>query len=267
VGPDTLCIVSSYSGNTEETLTAYDKCVSRKAMIIAISTGGELEKRSKTNKNIFCKIPDGLQPRAALGYSFSAIFSIIAKSGILHESLFKLAETAEYLKTISEEWSSWTNVDDNPPLKLAMEILDKIPVIYGSSGYAEAMSYRWKCQFNENAKTLCYWSNFPELNHNEIVGWGADENLLEKMCVIMFRDKDEYSRVEDRIKLTKKLLEKKAVVKEVYIKGKNELEKIFYLNMFGDLLTIYLAYLREKDPSEIQAIDWLKNELGKLKMT
>jgi glucose/mannose-6-phosphate isomerase len=264
VGPETLCIASSYSGNTEEVLSATNECIKRNAVIIAVSTGGELEKIAHTNKNTFCKIPTGLQPRAALGYSFASIYCILSKAGILKETPDALKKTSDFLKKISSEWSSWAHIEQNPPLQLAVEVQGKLPIIYSSAGYSESMAYRWKCQFNENSKMLAYCNVFPELNHNEIVGWDADKELLQKMFVIILRDGKEHNRIKLRIDLTKQLIEKNVRIKEIIPQGETDLEKMFYMILFGDITTIYAALLRQKDPSEIESIHWLKDELAKL---
>jgi glucose/mannose-6-phosphate isomerase len=264
VDDDTLCIASSYSGNTEETMSGYEECISRKATVVSISTNGALEHAARTRDGLYYRIPAGLQPRAALGYSLSSLFAILVKSKLLKADLDLLKKSAELLKRVSERWASWDTPDENPPLNLALKVQGRIPVIYSSSGFMEAMSYRWKCQFNENAKMLSYSTNFPELNHNEIVGWGDDEELRKRMFVIFLRDENEHPRVEARIDLTKKHLAGKVFYDEVYPEGESEIEKLFYLALYGDLLTIYSAYLHGKDPSEIDSIHWLKKELSRL---
>jgi glucose/mannose-6-phosphate isomerase len=264
VNEETLCIASSYSGNTEETMSAYEECINRNTPVLSVSTGGALEHAAKARNGLHYVIPRGLQPRSALGYSLASLFVLLIKGKILEVDIELLKKSSALLNKLCDRWANWDTPDENPPLNLALKVQGKIPVIYGSSGYAEAMSYRWKCQFNENAKMLSYWTNFPELNHNEIVGWGDDEELRKRMFVIFIRDENEHPRVESRIDLTKKHLAGKVLYDEVYPEGESDLEKLFYLTMYGDLLTIYSAYLHGKDPAEIDAIHWLKSELSKL---
>jgi len=264
VNSKTLCLISTYSGNTEETLSAYRECLSRKAKIIVVSTNGKIEEQARKNGNTLCKIPGGLHPRSALGYMFSSLYVILVKSGLLSLEIDDLSCTADFLLEVSSKWHSWKDYRDNPPLALALEMEGKIPVIYSSSRFLETLAYRWKCQFNENAKMLSWWAYFPELNHNEIVGWGADKKFREKLHVIILRDPDEYYRTAERIRLTRRLMEDKVPVTELYPLGKNRLDRLFYFILFGDLLSIYTAYLYGKNPAEIDSIHWLKSELEKL---
>ncbi|MFP4497081.1 MAG: bifunctional phosphoglucose/phosphomannose isomerase [Vulcanimicrobiota bacterium] len=264
VNENTLCIATSYSGNTEETLTAYEKCVEKRARVVALSSNGKIEELSLKDGAWLGKVPGGYQPRTALGFLFASLYAVMVKTGLYKGKLDDLKNTAEFLKTIANQWMSWTETEENQPLKLAISLKNRIPVVYSSSGYMETIAYRWKCQFNENSKMFATSTYFPELNHNEIVGWGAPEGLLDDKFVIILREPEENTRVKARIELTREYLKKKVKVEEIFPKGETRLERLFYFILFGDLLSIYLAYLYDKDPAEIDAIHWLKKELAKL---
>jgi len=264
VNEDTLCLCASYSGNTEETLSAYMQCMGKGAKIVAISTGGKLKKLADRDGVTFCFIPSGFQPRAALGLSFSAQLVILMKMGLIRNYTDELRSAAEYIGRKSGQWKAWKDPKDNPPLDLALKLHGYIPVIYGYCGYMGTMAYRWKCQFNENAKMSAISQEFPELDHNEIVGWGGPEKFYHDRYVIMLRDEDDPPRIKARIELTGRIISKVTPVVEIYSEGRNRIEKLLYLVLFGDLLTIYSAYLYEKDPSEISAIHQMKAELAKI---
>ena len=264
VGNDTLCLCASYSGNTEETLAAYKECRDRGARIITVSTGGKLKEMAIEDGNIFCEVPKGFQPRAALGISFTAQLVILMKAGLLKSNLDELKSASNMLKQTAGKWMNWRKIDENPPLELAAKLTDKLPVIYGVAGWTSTMAYRWRCQFNENAKKYAASTEFPELNHNEIVGWEGNEDFYKDMFVIFLRTGEDHPRTQARMDLTAKIISEKAPVMEIKASGDNRIEKIYYLILFGDLLSIYVAYLNKKDPADISVIHRLKRELAKI---
>lgn len=264
VNENTLCITASYSGNTEETLAAYEKCHRQGAKIVTLSTGGKLKEMAQRDGAPFCEIPAGYQPRAALGLSFTAQLLILSKLGLVKDYREQLKEAAAYVRDLGGRWRSWNDPGENPPLELALNLADKIPIIYGSPGFYGTMAYRWKCQFNENAKAYAVWNVMPELNHNEVVGWEGIKNSYNSKAVVFLRGPEDSPRIKARVDLTAKFISKKAGVMDIYACGENDLQKLFYLILYGDLATIYLAYLYHRDPSTIESIVWLKGELAKI---
>jgi len=262
VGENTLCICVSYSGNTEETLSAYRHCKEKGATIIAISTDGEINKMASKDNVCFCRVPAGYQPRSALAISFCAQLIIFIKMKLIKDYSRNLQATVSFLESLSNRWLKWKTPPDNPPLELAMNLVDKIPAIFGSTGFLGTMAYRWKCQFNENAKMLATYGVIPEMDHNEIVGWHNREDFYKDRYIVFLRDQNEPPRIKARVDYTIELLSRIAPVKEIYPEGKNELEKLFYFVLFGDLVSIYLAYFYQKDPAEIDSIHWLKKKLA-----
>lgn len=264
VSENTLCICASYSGNTEEALAAYQQCMDRGARIIAVSTGGRLKELAERDGMTFLPIPSGYQPRAALGISFTSQILILMAAGILGDYKGELTAASHKIEKIAHKWKNWKTLSENPPLELAITLINKIPVIYGSAGWMSTMAYRWKCQFNENAKRYAIFGEFPELNHNEVVGWEGDEGFYEEMSVIFLRNDMDHPRIRARMDLTADIIREKASVAEIWAEGSNNLEKLFFMVLFGDLLAIYLAYLIGREPADISVIHRLKAELAKL---
>lgn len=248
IGKETLAFLISYSGNTEETLSAYEELVERGANIIRITSGGLLEAREE---GVLVKIPGGLQPRCAIGYLFFPPFIILQKLGIVDEDLEELNEK------INNQANDLQN-EDSLSHRLAYKLINKLPIIYTSSPL-EAVARRWQTQFNENSKVLSHINLFPELNHNEIVGFGSPtiDNLL-----IILRDRSFSSKINKRIELTKELLTPfTSGIEEVWSPGDSLLTRIFSLIYLGDWTSYYLALMRGVDPTLVERIRDLKRRL------
>jgi len=257
----TLVIASSYSGNTEETLAAYEHAKSKPAKIIVITTGGELKRKAEEDEIPYITIPGGLPPRAALGYSFFPIFVLFKELGIgfgrenVEKAIALLKETREQLNERVPE-------NDNPAKQLARKIYGKIPVVYGSSNLTDVIAVRWKGQFNENSKHPAFYNAFPELDHNEIMGFEGDRELLRSLEILILRSNFESERMKKRIDISVDIF-KDAVsgITHLWPQGETILEQMLYHIMFGDYVTAYLAILNEKDPIEIDFINQLKERM------
>jgi glucose/mannose-6-phosphate isomerase len=264
VGKKTLVIISSYSGNTEETIAAYKDAVKRKARVLCISTGGEVAKMSKKFKHPWIQIPPGLSPRAAVGYSFFPLLVVLAKLGFIKGKDKDIKETIQLLK---EKSSKFSNVEapDNAPLKLAEQLKGKFPVIYSPSEHLDAINLRWRGQIAENSKQLSSGHVLPEMNHNELVGWKVLVDLMKQMHVIFLKDSGTHRRVTVRENITKQIVAQYAgMVTEVIGEGKSLLARMFTLIHFGDWVSLYLAILNGEDPEPVKVIDFLKSELAKV---
>jgi glucose/mannose-6-phosphate isomerase len=262
----TLIIVSSYSGNTEETLSSLDQGRSKGAKIIAVTSGGELARLAKKNKWKLIELPDGFPPRQAFGYLFFPVLYLLTKfiSGSdLEKQIENLTKHVSAQIVRSDEHSS---EGKSLAREIAFKLHNKIPLIYSVEPYYKSVAFRWRTQLNENAKTLAFHHVLPEMNHNEIVGWEMDGRLTKDLIVI-FLESELYPRpIKTRIQLTKKILRDKGIdVIEVYGTGKSQLEITISLICMGDWVSYYLAMLYEKDPLAILNIDYLKSELKKLK--
>ncbi len=265
VGPKTLVIVSSYSGNTEETIAAQKEATKRKAKILCISTGGAVTEFARKHRQACMGIPGGLQPRAALGYSFFPLLVALHRIGFIGSKDKDIKETISLLRNKGLEWGNPEHAA-NPALRLAALVKGKLPVIYSAAEHLDAVNLRWRGQISENAKQLAYGNVFPEMNHNELVGWNSLRDLLKQTHVIVLRDRGEHKRVAVREQITKDILTGySSGVSEVWSEGNSLLARMFSLVHFGDWVSYFLAIFNEQDPTPVNVIDRLKNELSKVK--
>lgn len=268
VDENTLLIVSSYSGNTEETISAYKDGIKKRAKIICITSNGEIEKIALIKKHPVIKIPSGFPPRTALGYSFFPLLVLFSKLGFVKNKKKEINETIKLIEAKSKVYSD-PGHEENLAYKIAVRLDGSIPFIY-SSGKFDVVAMRWACQIEENAKMLAHFNVFPELNHNEIVGWsgevkGSFKDLMSKISVIILRDDGEYERIKYRIEVTDELIRLYAgEVLNIYSEGKTSLARIFSQIYLGDWVSFYLAILNEVDPTPVKPIEYLKSELAKL---
>jgi len=260
---DTLFFANSYSGNTEETLSAFLDATRRKCITITITSGGHLLSFSKELQLPHVIIPSQLPPRVAIPYVFFSLPVLMERMGILPSIEEHLQEAIQVLKKVGEENSPKIPTEDNPAKKLALELVETIPVIYGFRQY-QSIVHRLKTQFNENSKVPSKHDVFPELNHNETVGWEAPELLTKNYSVMLIRDPDEPPEIRHRIETTKSLaLHKARKVLEIYARGEGKLAKMFSVLRIGDFVSVYLAILQGVDPTPVKIIDEVKRELGK----
>ena len=264
VNEKTLVICSSYSGNTEESLSAYEDALKKGAMICGISTGGQLSKKIQSEGFDLITIPGGLQPRAALAYSFVPMLYLLKNIGLISNSLVDdLSNSITYLETKRNAYS--VGDTSNPIFKMAKDIYGMIPIIYGITNTTGVVALRWKGQLCENSKMLAYHNEIPEMNHNEIVGWGNNPDLLSELSVIWLRDENDNERVRARQEITKSLLNDIDIMQyEVNAEGANNLERLLYLINYGDWLSYWCAILHDTDPSPVEKINKLKKALEEI---
>ncbi len=264
VNDKSLVIISSYSGNTEETISSHKDATKRKTKILCITSGGAVKAFAKQKKQPFIEIPGGLPPRAALGYSFFPTLIALSKLGLIRSKKNEIKETIALLQEKSAVYANY-EAEHNPALELAMQLHGKLPVIYSSADRFDTVNVRWRGQFSENAKMLAYGNVFPELNHNEIVGWEAQKDVMKNIHVVILRDREDYARVQLRMEITKSIIGEFADgITEVHSEGKSLLARMFSLLYLGDWASFYLAMLNNIDPTPVKKIDFLKSELGKV---
>ncbi|HER23753.1 MAG TPA: bifunctional phosphoglucose/phosphomannose isomerase [Candidatus Atribacteria bacterium] len=264
VSEDSLVFAVSYSGNTEETLSALKKCIDAKATIIALTSGGQLASLSQEKYFPIIKVPTGIQPRAAISYLFFPVLKALERLALIKERSSEIEETINILQDLSKEYSAQSIIKNNFAKKIALSLYKHLPLIYGSEGLLEAVAMRWKTQINENSKWPCFWNVFPELNHNEIVGYEIENNINRQVKIVYLQDKEGLLRVEQRRQITRKIIQEKVV--EFIIcptKGKGKMARMFSLIFLGDLVSYYLAILNRVDPSPVYCIEDLKKELAK----
>jgi glucose/mannose-6-phosphate isomerase len=253
-GPQSLVVISSYSGNTEETLHALEMAMQRKAKIVCITSGGRVAAMAQANNLDLIIIPSGRPPRASLGYSLTQLLFVFAYHGIAGKhAVDELKTAANFLTSHQEEIKKQC-------FALAELLKDQRPVLY-SDDKLEPVAIRWKQQLNENAKMLCWHNVYPELNHNELVGW---RNSEPKISLIFLLHGDEFERIKLRMKLNEQVFRQHTDhIHHIEAMGHNFMEKVMYLIHFGDWLSYYLAEMRGYDPMEIDVLNQLKDDLSK----
>ncbi|MFH1700432.1 MAG: bifunctional phosphoglucose/phosphomannose isomerase [Candidatus Zixiibacteriota bacterium] len=272
----TVVIVSSYSGNTEETLTAMYQAVSRKCKVFAITTGGAIGEFAK-RKNIPILSPkEDIQPRAALGYSFGLLVMLLYNLIVSRLQPSDLENLASFLGIQAKSYLIDKLLKDNNCKQWAEKLYNKIPVIYSNTNFTSAAAIRFKGQLSENAKVLSFVNQFPECNHNEIVGWERIELIKDKIIAVLLRDRSDYTSsdelinsrimIKSRMNIVKEMIEAKGVeVIEIESSGDDELQRLFSLVQIADFTSFYLAILNGVDPTPVKPIEDLKRLLGGIK--
>ncbi len=259
--PDSAVLCTSYSGNTEETLAAYEAAGALGARRIVATTGGRLADAARADGVPIIPLPGGFQPRTAVAYSLVVALEVAGLCGAgerLHAEIDVAAAHAEHLVA---KWSP-DAAEDCLPKRLARGLHGTVPQVAGA-GLTAPVAYRWKTQINENAKMPCFAHELPELDHNEIVGWhGAQE--LGRFSAVFLDDSDLHPRIRQRIELTRGLIEAEAAgTYRLETIGENRTERLISLVLLGDLVSVYLAVLRGVDPSPVAPIDRLKSALAR----
>jgi glucose/mannose-6-phosphate isomerase len=260
VGKNSLVIVASYSGNTEETLSMFEDARKKRAKVVAISSGGQLAQLADSLSVPFAKINTGLMPRASLGYVFGAMMGVVERSGVASQEK-QLEETVRVLGSVNSYCKPSVPTSDNPAKVLAHELLTSVPVIVGYD-LSKPVAKRWANQLNENSKSMAFSAEIPEMDHNEIVGWMKDQRSKGYASVFLEHDRRP-TPMRRRIDATKEMLGRNAPVYSVDAVGLSPLAIMFSLVVIGDYTSTYLAFLRNEDPSSNEPIDELKAVLSK----
>jgi glucose/mannose-6-phosphate isomerase len=261
-GKRSLAVIVSYSGETEETLSAFLNAVKRQCKIFCISSGGNLLKFAEKLNVPHLRVPAGMPPRAAAPYLLVPQLILLEKLGLISGVSEGLSEATPILQKVSRENAPEKATSNNPAKSLASGINGTVPVIYGFDIY-RGVALRWKQQFNENAKVPAKWEVFSELNHNEVVGWEKAGELAEHFSTVFLRDKGEPAEVRSRIETTKILMPRSSKQFELWSQGKSTLAKMLSTILVGDFTSAYLAILRGVDPTPVQTIATLKQKLAK----
>ncbi len=263
VDADTVVVASSFSGNTEETLAGFEAARARNATVVCIASGGALLDHAKRNGLPYAQIPGGMPPRAALGYSLSVLLVLSRKMGLIDVPDEAWAETDERLRAQTAAYEAPEG--GHLAMEIAQRFAGQIPVIYSATGLMEAVNVRWRGQLQENAKKFAAGNVFPELNHNEIMGWETTPGFSPNgdLGVVVLRDREDHPRIQHRIDVTRSLLESRAASwTEVESAGEHRLTRMMSLINLGDWMSLHTAYLRGVDPTPIGLIDKLKDALS-----
>jgi glucose/mannose-6-phosphate isomerase len=258
---DTLVILASYSGNTEETIGAYEDAKKKNCMAVVVTSGGDLAKMALKDGVPLVLIAKGFMPRFAISHLFISIAVVLEKTGLI-KAREDIDSAITVLKALREELKRDTPAKMNEAKQLAMKIGDRIPTIYGFGPF-KAVAKRIKTQFNENAKVPAKWEFFPELTHNEIVGYESE--LSKLLFPIFIRDKAESNKYSARINIAKEIIQEKCETAEIYARGDTKLAKMLSVMYIGDFASVYMAVLRKTDPTPIKEIERIKNALKGVK--
>ena len=264
VNADTLVIASSYSGNTEETLSAFQEVRQRGAALLAITTNGKLAQQARELGAPLLTFRYQSQPRAALGYSLVSLIGVMQRLDFIGDKAADLEEAIAVMEALQEEIRETVPVTENLAKQLARRLHGRLPVIYGS-GYLGEVAHRWKTQLNENAKAWSFFEQLPELNHNAVVGYQFPKELAERTLVVMLASSLDHPRNEARFQVTQEILTRHGIAYEtIEARGKSPLAQMLSAIHFGDYVSFYLAMLYEVDPTPVQAIGYLKERLAQL---
>jgi len=253
-----LVIAISYSGDTEETLSAFAEAQSRRLRTLSITSGGRLQRLSLEYQVPTLVIPSGMVPRAALPYLFIPLIltyrTLIKKPGFEEE----LMEMLSVIEKTRLEVSPQVPVKRNPAKQLALKLFHTVPIIYASSGYT-GVAFRMKTLFNENSKMPSYTATLPEAFHNDVMGYEAPKTLLKPFSVLLLRDPCEDPRIKARINIAKRIMEPTTkFVHEIWVQGQTRLAKILSILYLGDVTSTYVAILNGVDPSSTETISKIK---------
>ena len=261
VGADTLVFATSYSGNTEETLSAYADARRRGARIVVVTSGGELARRAVADAVPIITTPGGQPPRTAMGFMLVPVLVAAAKLGLLPEQ--DIAGAADEMEAATASWGADSLMKANEAKRLALALHGAVGMLYGLGAWQTVVAGRWKGQINENAKQHVFAHALPEMNHNEILGWeGADRLGVKRWVTLLLEDGTESDRMKLRARATLDLVAKAGETHRVKATGASLLAKMLSLALLGDFVSLYLAALNEEDPYTIGSIDKIKNALA-----
>jgi len=260
----TLAFVSSYSGDTEETISAYNQIKKKRAKIIVITAGGKLKKLAENDKIPHILIPSGIPPRTAVGYMSIIPLVALSKMKFIKSEAAALEESINVLENLRDDiLNPSLPAPSNVAKAIARKLYNRFVIVYGAENFLSAVATRWRQELEENAKILCLAGVFPEMNHNEITGWEDVRHISKDFSVIFLRDKDEHPRVSRRIEISSGLIGRRAEnIIEVASRGRSLLARTFSLIYIGTFVSFYLAILNSVDPTPVNNVTYLKKQLA-----
>lgn len=255
---NTLFIASSYSGNTEETISSLKQAIDIGCKIVCITTGGEVETIAKLNQISCIKVQPGFQPRYSLGLSFFSLLKVFQELKFIQDQSEIVSKIISLWKSKGKEYS----IDGNFAYSFAESLVGFIPVIYSVADSTSAVGYRFKCQLNENSKLHAFHGEIPEMNHNEIIGWESYQEKVFHSKIINIIEKNYHPQIQKRFEILKDIFSKSGV-ETLTLQSNEESYKVRLLDLIylGDWISYYVGVLRGYDPSEIDNIYTLKDRL------
>lgn len=259
---DTLVIASSYSGNTEETLSGLKDARARNAQVAIIAAGGKLKEIAESDNIALVELPANLQPRMAVIYNLRALIAVLAHFGVVNYDRFaEIADQADWLGEQTRQWTSEITTDKNYAKQLALAAVGKTPVLYAGSLMAP-VAYKWKISWNENAKNISFWNELPEFNHNEFIGW-TSHPIEKPFAVFDLISNLEHPRILKRFEISDRLLSgkrPKSIV--INMRGDTAIAQLLWGSILADFVSIYVAILNGVDPTPVHLVEKLKAELA-----
>jgi glucose/mannose-6-phosphate isomerase len=263
VGQGTLVFCSSYSGNTEETLALYEDARRKRCRVICLTSGGKLAEKCSRDGVPWIRIPGGLPPRAALGYLFVPMLATLWRLEVVPPRWGELEEVMLRVREAGERCAIEVPDEANIAKQLAKKLHGHILVVHASADLLDAAAVRWKGQLAENAKVLAFHNAYPELNHNEVVGWTGPHGKASACHVIVLRDPEDSERIQRRMEVTSAMiLGTGAKVSQVWSGQGSRLARLFSLIHLGDYVSVYLAALARVNPTPVETIDLIKERLA-----
>ncbi len=260
VGRNTLVIASSYSGNTEETVSALGQATEKGAQIGVIASGGKFVEIATTSDVAHVILPTGLQPRMAVIYNLRALLALFENFGVVHDKLQEIESLSQWLGQQSAAWAPTVPAEQNYAKQLAKEAVGKTPVFYGGALTAP-VAYKWKISFNENAKNVAFWNEYPEFNHNEFLGW-TSHPVEKPFAVFDLVSSFEHPQILKRFEISDRLLSglrPKATV--INLVGDSLIGQLLWASILADYVSMYVAILNGVDPTPVELIERFKKEL------
>ena len=261
VDHETLVIASSYSGNTEETLSALEQAEKKGAQVAVIASGGKLIDIATADSIAHVQLPDGLQPRMAVIYNLKALVALLANFSIVEPRyLDEITQLNTWLQHETSAWLSTVTTDKNYAKQLALLAVGKTPIFYGGTITAPA-AYKWKISWNENAKNVAFWNELPEFNHNEFIGW-TSHPVEKPFAVFDLVSKFEHPQILKRFEVSDRLLSgQRPKSTPIELRGDSVLAQLLWASILADFVSIYVAILNGVDPTPVPLIEKLKQEL------
>ncbi|HLZ14581.1 MAG TPA: bifunctional phosphoglucose/phosphomannose isomerase [Candidatus Saccharimonadales bacterium] len=262
INQDTLFIADSYSGNTEETVSALEQAAAKGAQVVVIASGGKLQAMAEEKGYRFVQLPKVGQPRYAMFCNYKAILTALVSAGLAEaEKVYPVLDSAaDFLERAIPAWLPTVPTKDNPAKQLAQELIGKSVVVYGGPKmYAAA--YKWKISFNENAKQVAWVNQLPEFNHNEFIGW-SKQPVDKPYAIVDLRSNLEHPRVQKRFEVTARLLSgMRPEPHVVQAQGETMLEQLLWMVAYGDFVSLYVALLNGINPTPVDLVESFKKAL------